>query len=569
MNRLLSIFTLVLGSLHLGDAFTLTQPTTSMCEIIRRNSLHVFARRKIDSSLNMFGLIARGKSDLLKKGNKNKKDPVVIHTVEELHRVFDRAEQGSQSSSRMNNDSLLKSIHVYGDTQIVGSPDCTDKTHPAVKVLHDRRRRESQISPISPRPDDGYKVALSIEGGGMRGCVSAGMVAAINYLGLDDSFDVVYGSSAGALIGAYFITKQLPWFGPEVYYDALTTAGKKFIDTRRLLRVIGMGLLDPRLLRDVIFRPSNGKPVLDLSYLLRKTVQERKPLDWKTFVEKQKSGQPLKIIASGLKSEKQVVFDFESGSFDTLEQCADCMHASMLLPGIAGPIMNAYYTEDGPVDLFLQNNHRKKVVEPLADALVYEPVPYRSAIAEGCTHVIVLRTRPDGTDVTGKSSLFEKLIMRRFFKRKNQLPKIYQYMRKQYHRRVYAEDVLFLNEKALDMDRDVADTSSPHIVTVALPPGSDEITRLETERRAIFEGVRRGFARAYDTLVEDTSERGRGDIVSKIYFPEEILDYDPNEIDSTDESAFATYLTKKAAESNLFQPDTRWGKRASEINEPQ
>jgi hypothetical protein len=31
----------------------------------------------------------------------------------------------------------------------------------------------------------------------MRGCVGAGMLAAINHLGLRDAFDVVYGSSAG------------------------------------------------------------------------------------------------------------------------------------------------------------------------------------------------------------------------------------------------------------------------------------------------------------------------------------------------------------------------------------
>jgi hypothetical protein len=79
----------------------------------------------------------------------------------------------------------------------------------------------------------------------MRGCVSAGMATvrilqpicnfkslktlfkfqAVWYLGLQSSVDVVYGSSAGSLVGAYFITGQLPYFGPEIYYDVLTTAG--------------------------------------------------------------------------------------------------------------------------------------------------------------------------------------------------------------------------------------------------------------------------------------------------------------------------------------------------------
>ena len=85
----------------------------------------------------------------------------------------------------------------------------------------------------------------------MRGCLTAGMVTAIHHLGLEDTVDVVYGSSAGTVIGAYFITRQLPWFGPEVYYDALTTAGDRFINTKRFLRALGLGLVDPRLIKDV------------------------------------------------------------------------------------------------------------------------------------------------------------------------------------------------------------------------------------------------------------------------------------------------------------------------------
>lgn len=53
------------------------------------------------------------------------------------------------------------------------------------------------------------KVGLAIEGGGMRGCVSAGMMATIYDLGLMDTFDAVYGSSAGSLVGAYAIAGQV------------------------------------------------------------------------------------------------------------------------------------------------------------------------------------------------------------------------------------------------------------------------------------------------------------------------------------------------------------------------
>lgn len=72
------------------------------------------------------------------------------------------------------------------------------------------------------------------------------MFQAFTYLGLDDCIDVVYGSSAGSLVGAYFIAKQMPYEGPEVYYDVLTTAGKDFIDIHSLLRSVGLGLFDLR-----------------------------------------------------------------------------------------------------------------------------------------------------------------------------------------------------------------------------------------------------------------------------------------------------------------------------------
>src|SRR5581483_4629326 len=54
----------------------------------------------------------------------------------------------------------------------------------------------------------GRRVALVIEGGGMRGVVSAGMTAAIEQLGLRDSFDEVHGASAGAFNAAFFIAGQ-------------------------------------------------------------------------------------------------------------------------------------------------------------------------------------------------------------------------------------------------------------------------------------------------------------------------------------------------------------------------
>uniref|UniRef100_A0A6V0BQM7 PNPLA domain-containing protein n=1 Tax=Pseudo-nitzschia australis TaxID=44445 RepID=A0A6V0BQM7_9STRA len=439
-------------------------------------------------------------------------------------------------------------LTARGNTQMIGSPDHPEVIHPVVRTLHDRKRRRQQAA------EDGTsttttaeeidnekepKIALVIEGGGMRGCVTAGMVCAIDYLGLRDCVDVVYGSSAGSIIGAYFVTGQLPWFGPEVYYDQLTTAGKSFIDTSRLMRALGLGILNPKLIRDVVTRRNSGKPILDLDFLLQETMQRTKPLDWDTFEKRQQTKtQPLKIVASGLKREESLVMDYGNGHFVSLEELARCMHASALLPGIAGPMVNLLINDeakDKKPKFVVRNNFKDEDYEPLMDALVYAPIPYEAAVADGATHMVVLRSKPDGGDVIGKGgNVGEKLVWSRFLLRKNKLPKIYRRMRNQLHKKHYAKSVLELNEAAAAGSSASVDINTnnalPPTLTVAIPPDIEEIARLEVGREAVFEGVRNGFVRAYDALVEDPAQRGKGHEVAKLYFPDEILDYSPQEM---------------------------------------
>lgn len=500
-------------------------------------------RRRLLNKIG-FKFLAKDRAEIVKDAkSKTPKDLYEISTVPDLEAYFrDDARRFRLDDGEIDYDALLKALSVKGDTQIIGSKERPEYLHPVAQLLHERKRSNSMC--VEGRRPDGFKVALAVEGGGMRGCISAGMICALHHLGLRETVDVVYGSSAGSLIGAYFITGQLPWFGPEVYYDMLTTAGKEFIDTKRLLRSLGFGLVDPRLFRDVMTRPSNGKPVLNLSFLLKTTMQETKRLDWDAFVERQKV-QPLKVVASGLKSEQPIIMDMESGHFQTFDDLSASMHASCLLPGIAGPVMNVKIrnVESSKPKFVLGNNFDDPDYEPLGDALVYGPIPYEAAYHDGGTHVIVIRSRPDGTDVTGKGGIFERLIFRRFFLRKNLLPKMFERMSRHFHKELYAKCVIELNEEAYST-RDYRDTSKPHALTIALPPGSQEVARLETGREAIFEGVRHGFARAYDALVADPAERGRGEIVARQYFPDEIMNYDPREISPSTESAFSVFMRK-------------------------
>jgi predicted patatin/cPLA2 family phospholipase len=97
--------------------------------------------------------------------------------------------------------------------------------HPVAQLMLERQRQHSK--PLKRK--DGRTIALVIEGGGMRGVISGGMVAALEQLGLLDIFDVVYGSSAGAIAGAYFLAGQAR-YGTTIFYERLNNS--RFINFR-------------------------------------------------------------------------------------------------------------------------------------------------------------------------------------------------------------------------------------------------------------------------------------------------------------------------------------------------
>ncbi len=209
-------------------------------EIEQQNVVNVVSKRK--RFLNFLGLKKFSKRPPVKDLDDRTKPqnelsfeagPFSVTTIDELEDYYNDVRRRFrkrkskfrkyEGSDNIDYDTLLASLSVVGDTQIIGSPDHKDMVHPVVRLLHERRRQIEEkkslsaengcdqlenfnnargIKRIMPK-DDGFCVALVVEGGGMRGCVTAGMVAAIHYLGLEDTIDVVYGSSAGTVIGAY------------------------------------------------------------------------------------------------------------------------------------------------------------------------------------------------------------------------------------------------------------------------------------------------------------------------------------------------------------------------------
>lgn len=99
-----------------------------------------------------------------------------------------------------------QSMNTVTATAVTSDTSSITMHHPVIAAVVDRWRSQSKIG--NRCAHDHMKIALCIEGGGMRGCVAAGSAAAINFLGLNDAIDVVYGSSVGSMIGCYFVSRQ-------------------------------------------------------------------------------------------------------------------------------------------------------------------------------------------------------------------------------------------------------------------------------------------------------------------------------------------------------------------------
>jgi predicted patatin/cPLA2 family phospholipase len=212
-----------------------------------------------------------------------------------------------------------------------------DVDHPVLTLL--RQRREEGSKP--GRRSDDAKLGLAVEGGGMRGVVSAAMLTAIDDLGFADAIDEIYSCSSGSINSAYHLAGET-WYPLTIYFDDLTTP--KFVDLRRAF---------------------TKKPILNLDYAFQ-ILSDVKPLDYEYVVKS-----PIKLnISITLVDELQtiVVADFES-----VEDLREALRASSWLPvAIRGA---AVYKGKRAVD-----------------GGVLTALPFRLAVQDNCTHILSLST---------------------------------------------------------------------------------------------------------------------------------------------------------------------------------
>ena len=302
----------------------------------------------------------------------------------------------------------------------------TTETHPVLRAIRE------------PAPED--RVALVIEGGGMRGAVSGGMGLALHQLGLRDRFDAVYGSSAGALNGLWLLSGRAE-DGVPTWTD--TALSKVVLDKRRIF---------------------GTRPIVDMQTVIEQHYERISPGLFQAALDAETEFHPLAT-------------DIETGlAGDLHDQITDreslilALRSTSTLPMIGGP----------PVEM----GGRRYL-----DAGLSAAIPFQAAIDDGATHLLVLRSRKEGDVATDPSGLGGRLTTR-------MLGRISPAVRDGYLTRGQREgaDEEFLARHGIEAGL------TPSILQIRPAPDSPVPSRLETNMDVVRAGLESGRRAVKETF---------------------------------------------------------------------
>lgn len=319
---------------------------------------------------------------------------------------------------------------------ILPEPDRAVARHPVVDLVLARAAAGS----LPGRRDDEHRLGLAISSGAMRGVICAGMVTALYDLGLLDAFDAVYGTSAGAFAGAYLVAGD-PALGTSIYYEDLVSG--EFVSYARA---------------------RGGGTLLSLEYVVDEVMVRRKPLDWRRAVE---SPVPLRFVATSAATFRAVTI----GDFADAADLRAGLHATARIPLAAGP----------PVAFR---------GELLVDGGIVEPIPARTALADGCTHVLVLLNHRRG-DMRDQRAAREDGLMCRYLNRR------IQGLGTAYARRAAAQQTEL---RALARHNRAEHAELPALYAIDLPPDGPQVKTLEQDPDTLFAAAAAGAAAVHETF---------------------------------------------------------------------
>jgi predicted patatin/cPLA2 family phospholipase len=298
------------------------------------------------------------------------------------------------------------------------SPPGPFEDHPVVRALQSR--------------PDGARLALVVEGGGMRGAVSGGMALALHELGLDRAFDAAYGSSAGTLNAMWLLSGRVRDGIPTWTDPALV---RELIDRRRALR---------------------RRPVVDVKTLVERRYEQLSPGLFDAVLA---APTELHPIATDVQTGEAV--DLHDWIRDRASLRL-AIRASATLPLLAGP----------PVEI----DGRR-----FLDAGLSAAIPFRAAFADGATHVLLLRSRALG-DVPGEATGVGARTMARLLGRVS--PAMATAFLTRGRREGEDEELLARHDADPGM--------TPHVLSVRPPPGSPVPSRLERDIGVVRAGLEAG-----------------------------------------------------------------------------
>jgi predicted patatin/cPLA2 family phospholipase len=292
-------------------------------------------------------------------------------------------------------------------------------THPVIDALRNK--------------PPGSRVALVVEGGGMRGAVSGGMALGLDELGLAGAFDAAYGSSAGTLNAMWLVSGRVR--------DGIPT------------------WTDPQLVGELISRRrglARRGPVVDVEGLVEERYEQLSPGLFDAVLA---GATELHPIATDVETAEAV--DLHDSVRDPVSLRL-ALRASAALPLLAGP----------PIAV----GGRRYI-----DAGLSAAIPFRAALADGATHLLVLRSRRAGESVTAPGRLSGALTGRA-------LRRVSPALETAFRTRVEREGA----DEALLAHHDADLSMQPSILSIRPAPDSAVPSRLERDMATIRAGLEAG-----------------------------------------------------------------------------
>ena len=252
-------------------------------------------------------------------------------------------------------------MDILGLNPVGMPPNIASPDNPVIREI---QRRLTMIRGGQNFSDPGTKLGLVVEGGGMRGVTSGGSLIAMEQLGLTSAFDEVYGESAGAINACYFLASQAA-FGGRIYLEDLASLS--------------------------FFNPVRVNRILDMDFLIDHVMRRVKPLAVDKVMESRS-----KLFVS--------ITNVDEGTARVVDVKEEKPPLLRLLKATAAVI--PLYNKSVMLDGF-----------PYADGGITDPIPVIDAINNGCTHILVLLTRPHGfrlQEFDGMERMVLKVLLRRW-----------------------------------------------------------------------------------------------------------------------------------------------------------